>query len=371
MAQRTFLVTSGALLELDSQICGGLRRFEGGDAVGNVVPEQAASNSFVRKHLGGVKYEDLVLAFGADMSSSVYTWIVAMLGRSDRPKNGAVVLPNADLKTASRLEFSNALISEVSFPALDASSKDPVSMRIRVTPEVTRSSSGSSSSIAGKSLSRVWLGSNFRLQIDGLDCTGVNSIDAMTVTRPVLDAGKVSGDELPKVGSIDVANLVFTIAESRAAALIAWHEEFVIKGKVGAEKNGTLQFLEPNLKDVLFTLSFHNLGIFKLARVDAGTGAGAVRRLRAEMYCEELSFQYMASVVQDGSGDGSQPGTSNGGSGGGGQDGAGGEIQDGTAAGDSGAGGQTSPTGRFTRLPMSRPQTLPNVPDRARLNFRT
>ena len=97
-----------------------------------------------------------------------------------------------------------------------------------------------------------------------------------------------------------------------------------------------------------------------------------VRRLRAEMYCEELGFQYMgAVVVQNGSDDGSHDGTLNGGSGGGGQDSSGGGIQDDTAAGDSGDGGQTSPTGRFTRLPMSRPQTVPNVLDRARLNFRT
>ena len=70
-----------------------------------------------------------------------------------------------------------------------------------------------------------------------------------------------------------------------------------------------LQFLSSNLKDVYFTLTFQNLGIFRLAPIRADTG-NSLRRLRAEMYCEELSFQYSAASTgvsaQSGSGDGTQ-----------------------------------------------------------------
>jgi hypothetical protein len=47
--------------------------------------------------------------------------------------------------------------------------------------------------------------------------------------------------------------------------------------------------LAPNLGDVLFTLDFHNLGIFKLASetVEAGD---QVPRVRAEMYCQQMTF---------------------------------------------------------------------------------
>jgi hypothetical protein len=92
-------------------------------------------------------------------------------------------------------------------------------------------------------------------------------------------------------------NLAFTIEEAGADLLFAWHQDFVINGnnQATAEKNGTLQFLAPNGSDV-FTLTFHNLGIFKLAR-ERTANAQAPRRLRAEMYCDGIDFQYNGAAA--------------------------------------------------------------------------
>ena len=48
----------------------------------------------------------------------------------------------------------------------------------------------------------------------------------------------------------------------------------MIKGNSSSEeeKNGKLEYLAPNPSDVLFTIEFHNLGIFKLALGDGGGG---------------------------------------------------------------------------------------------------
>jgi hypothetical protein len=140
---------------------------------------------------------------------------------------------------------------------------------------------------------RKWLLSNFRLQIDGLDCSKVNAIDALTVTVSRADAlGPTRDYPVDRAqGTQDVSNLVFTIDESNADPIRAWHQSFVIDGNnaADAEKSGTLQFLAPNLKDVLMTLTLHNLGIFKLAYVNKG--GTAVPQLRAEMYCDRMDFQ--------------------------------------------------------------------------------
>jgi hypothetical protein len=89
---------------------------------------------------------------------------------------------------------------------------------------------------------------------------------------------------------VEVGDLVVSLAESRGADFIAWHEDFVVKGNTGPanEKKGKLELLAPNLKTILFTLTFAGLGIFKLehARVEAQ----GVPTLRASMYCEELTF---------------------------------------------------------------------------------
>ena len=84
-----------------------------------------------------------------------------------------------------------------------------------------------------------------------------------------------------------------TVAESHASDFVAWHQDFVIKGNNGEaqEKNGSLDFLAANLKDVLFTIGFSHLGIFKLAAEPSEAGSESIRRLTASMYCEQMSFK--------------------------------------------------------------------------------
>jgi hypothetical protein len=60
------------------------------------------------------------------------------------------------------------------------------------------------------------------------------------------------------------------------------------------EKNGTLMFLAPDLKEVLFTLNLAHLGIFRLAPEKAQAGTDTIRRLKVEMYCEEIKFNFAA-----------------------------------------------------------------------------
>ena len=65
----------------------------------------------------------------------------------------------------------------------------------------------------------------------------------------------------------------------------------MIKGNNSSEeeKNGKLEYLAPNLSEVLFTLEFHNLGIFKLASETFEAG-DQIQRVKAEMYCEQMTF---------------------------------------------------------------------------------
>jgi hypothetical protein len=272
-------------LELDNLPCGPLRKIEGGNAFADVVPDAPDPSGIVRKNLGSVKYEDLVLVMGAEMWAGVYAWISDMFARQDQPKNGAIVLPDS-AQSASRVEFTNAFISEVTFPALDDQSKDPLSLTLKLSPEYTRSAKGSVAPAGPKP--NAWSAQNFQLQIDGLDGRTVSRIEALTVKRTLARKPTI----------LDIGNLAFVVDETGADALIAWHENMVIKGNSEQKKNGTLRYVSGNSQDALFTLTFGNLGIFKLSReiADAGPGAGppGPRRLRAELFCEEIGLQYTA-----------------------------------------------------------------------------
>ena len=285
-------------LELESMGAGFLISFEGGDVTADVIAEKPSSDGIVHKHIGGVKYEDMSVEIGADMSASVYEWIADTLGRMYRRRDGAIVATDKTFRATSRLEFFHALIREITFPPLDATSKNPGSIQIKFAPEYTRLKQSSGQIFANERKSQQWFVSDFRLQIDGLDCSRVTAIDALTISRAV-EPDTVIRD-YQKVGSspLVIPNLAFTIEESAADSLRAWHEDFVIRGNntSAAEKNGTLRFLSPNLQETLFTVTLNNLGIFKLA-VDKTETSNAVLRLRAEMYCEEISLQYKTGAT--------------------------------------------------------------------------
>jgi hypothetical protein len=127
----------------------------------------------------------------------------------------------------------------------------------------------------GSDNSRNGLASNFRLQIDGLDCTNVITLDSFTVTT-----SKTSGITFP--------NLAITLLASHAATWLAWYEAFISEGNVGAsqERSGSLIFLSKTDLKPLAQINFFHLGIFRLL-----LEAGRIRRARADLYCERMEFR--------------------------------------------------------------------------------
>src|SRR5205085_12259577 len=88
-------------------------------------------------------------------------------------KDGAIVTADAGFNEVARLSFFKALLTEIDFPALDASSKDAAKMTIKLQPETTRiqKATGSSTSVRQSTSApqKKWLAAKFRLNIDGLD----------------------------------------------------------------------------------------------------------------------------------------------------------------------------------------------------------
>ena len=141
---------------------------------------------------------------------------------------------------------------------------------------------------------KQFVASNFRLEIDGLDCTKVSKIDSFTVKQSVQtdDIGD-KRDYQKEPGKLEFPNLRITIAEAAAKTWIEWHEDFVIKGNCGddQEKSGAIVFLSPNRQKELGRIVLHHLGIFALRRQPATAGAETIARVVAELYCERMELQ--------------------------------------------------------------------------------
>jgi hypothetical protein len=110
--------------------------------------------------------------------------------------------------------------------------------------------------------------------------------------------GEKQDDERESV-NLEIPSLVIAFPESHAEEFYNWHEDFVLSrnNKQRQEKPGTLDFLTSDQQSVLFSLDFMRLGVFKLTLDRVEAGSESVRRVKAEMYCEQIQFRNEAASI--------------------------------------------------------------------------
>ena len=281
-------------LVLDGVNCGLLKSVDGGAPVAGVVSESVGSSYFAKKHLGPISYGPFVLQCGLGMTPDLYAWINASWTGNYSRKNGAVVAADSQLVAVSQREFFNALVTETTIPRLDGSSKDPAYLTLKFAPEYTRTAKASGKVVdVAKADQKLWLPSNFRVTIDGLDCTRVAAVDSFTVTQSV--ATDVIGDKrepLREPGKLEFPNLKITLAESSAKTWLDWFDDFVIKGNSdeSKEKKGSIALLAANLTDELLRINLFNLGIFRIGSDKMEANSDRIATVTAHLYCERMEL---------------------------------------------------------------------------------
>lgn len=302
MGSERSYVSGNFYLELDGIKCGFLKSVDGGGITAEVIQEPSGPSYFVKKHIGQPKYEDFTIQLGFSMTKGVYDWIAANWNMNYQRKNGAIVACDRNLAAKAKREFYNSLITETTIPTCDGSSKEPQYMTIKFSPEYTRfaAASGNASGEFGKNEQKMWLPSNFRLQIDGLDCTRVNKVESFTVKQTVQtdDIGDAR-DYAKEPGKLEFPNIKITMAEVTSQQWVDWHKQFVIEGHndESFEKSGSLTFLSPDRAVELAKVEFFNLGIFKIQPDKAEANADQIKRVTAELYCERMTFAYLNKVI--------------------------------------------------------------------------
>lgn len=290
--------TARYFLELSGAPCGFVASVEGGHATSDVVVEKLGVDRIARKHLGPVRYEEISVTAGTGMCKGLYDWVAGSFSSKGERRDGALVTLDFDGKVMSRMEFKSALVTEAGMPTLDAASKEAATMTLKFAPEYTRTKGGDNTKITfNAGIQKKWSPANFRLTLgtgkEHDDATQrIAKIEGIAVKQTAVSSAVGERRDYQKEPSrVEYPNLVITFAESHSASFYKWHEDFVIKGNNGQEKEktATLEYLTPDLKTVLFTLKFQNVGVFKVApeKTDA---KDQIRRVKAEMYCEKIDF---------------------------------------------------------------------------------
>jgi hypothetical protein len=283
-------------LILDGANCGFLKSVDGGVISAEVISEPAGPAQFVKKHIGQPKYGEFILQVGLGNAPALYEWIQQSWAMKSARKSGSIVAIDQNLTPKSERQFRDALLTETTIPTMDGASKEPTYLTIKFAPEVIRVMPPTTKfEPAGEpAQQKLFLSCNFRLEIDGIDCSKVSRVESFTVKQTAVtdDIGDAR-DYIKEPGKLEFQNLKITVAEAAAQPFIAWHEDFVIQGNndESREKAGSLFLLSPDRTKTLARIKFYNMGIIQVGSTKAGSSSDTIARVEVEMYVERMEFQ--------------------------------------------------------------------------------
>ena len=295
-AEQRGYVAGQQVLSIGGTQVGSVKRVSGGDISAPVVDEPVGTSKFPKRHIGPIRYEEFVIQLGLDLSDPMADLIAGTWTGDAKRVDGAITEADYDLNARSERRFKNALLTETTFPAMGAMDKDPGFITLKLAPETIQrvKASGKVTLDAARSRAKGWIPANFKLEIDGLDCTRVARIDSFSVKRAAApDNVGEARDSKKEPARLEFPILKITVAESSAETWISWFDEFVVKGNCddSKEKSGTLTLLGANMKDPVARIKLQHLGICRLHQEDAEAGSDRLATLVAEVYVEGMEFQ--------------------------------------------------------------------------------
>ena len=273
-----------------------LKSIDGGWMRANVVDEPIGTENMRIKHTSTAEIEPFTIDLGISGANDILKWIQQSWKKDWSRRNGQVTHANFDLVSTFEHEFFDALITETTFPALDGSSKEAAYLKIKVQPERVQTKKGGGARITGQmgSKQKLWMCNGFRFSLDGINgLDHVNKIESFTIKQGIKKM-YTGADRLPQIEptKLEFPHLIGTISMQYADDLLAWYQKYVVDGEQdpGAQKHGSLEFLAPDRKDVLFRIQLYEVGIHHLSIVQSTANADQIKRVKFELYVGRMDL---------------------------------------------------------------------------------
>jgi len=283
-------------LDIDGFNVGYMKKFSGLALEGDVVANDLGPDNRQKKTVANWKWTPGKATIGIGMGKTMYDWIKAAFDKGYITKDGALTSADFNYKAQSVLDFKRALITEVTVPKLDGSSKDAAYFDIGFEAEEVRWLKGGGEDIRGKigPKQKQWLCSNFRVEIGGLPCTRVATVDSFTWKCAVASdmcGIFVENSKHPAKVTVPDLKLGISMADHQAWADAAkkWFVDGIRKEDTD-EMSGAITFLGPDMKTELGRIDLENIGFKKFSEEDREANSEKIARFNVELYVEKMTF---------------------------------------------------------------------------------
>ncbi len=241
-----------------------VKSVEGGFVKQNTTEESLGAMVEQVKHGTTLEVDPLKLELGIAQSKVLLNWIAQSWNRRYERKIVDIVHADYNFEPVFSRSFTECLLEEVSFPALDAKSKDGAYVKLTIRPETVDQKFEGGPKLRATTTDRqkVWSPANFRLVLDDIDTEGVTKIDAFSIKQGVkpVPAGPF---RLPQIEptSIKFPDLTITQSLAHAKSIHAWYQQIVRGDKDTDQKSGAIEFLNQRCDKVLFRIKLKEVGL--------------------------------------------------------------------------------------------------------------
>ena len=274
-------------LSLDNVKCGWVSEVDGGHAVADVVTERLTGDTQQKKHVANIKWSTMSIRSGSGMEPSYYKWVKASFDKKYERRSGELTL--GDFKrTAAGPVFTDAIITELGMPALDAASKDAAKMTLDFQPSTAEWVPAVQQGPKWKG-ANDWLSSRFAVRLDGIGdaCERVEEMHFAFRSETTAD-----GTSVPY---IDISSITLTYPETSENALMGWWTKLLASPDQSDQLERSMTILV-STGDGVMTFSFKGVGVSSVYP-ERGENGAETRRIKAEMYCEDVRFNYAPAAT--------------------------------------------------------------------------
>jgi phage tail-like protein len=259
-------------------------------------------NYLVTKFPGKPKYDDITLTLGMATSPGFWNWIKASLNNKPERRSGAIVVYDFKKRERQRRTFTNALLSEIGFPALDASSKASANMTIKISPESLtwdEPSNEKAGPFGGQNevpKQKMWLASNFAFELEkfkGDKRLRHAKIEAFTIKQAVVSNPIGMFLETPKEPSrLEMPGIQVTFSQSNADPWVDWYNKAVVKGNFPDQlTTGSITYYASDgEKTELMTVHLDGVGLTSLEFDKLEAHRDGIARVKASLYIDSLKL---------------------------------------------------------------------------------
>jgi hypothetical protein len=272
---------------------------QGGSALGTVT-EIKLPGGPVKKHVSGITFDPINVRI---LPTYFTPFISGSLDEKLGAVSGSIWYFDGNGKPVLRRDIRDMVLTELAFPHLHGWGPAPADLELVMTmrPAETILALPAADEVAPTptALSPVrakpWRGA-WRLTIPDIDTQNVSYIEPFTIRRKFVtqDLGEQRVQTiLSGPGPWEIPNIAFYLPPWLGTQVVAWHENFVIKGNNGDDQEKTLviELLDNELKTPILRLEGSGVGIVSAKyEQDIAPNAASTSGYRVELYVESLKI---------------------------------------------------------------------------------